>query len=243
MKVPTRLSVLALALVLAACSQAPAPSAPKLTGTLIDTGAPASALGATLLTIVPSEITAVDLVEVMPGMWATPAGPVASDGSIEIPLPAAADIPAAVLVGADEMLVIGTTTCPLIGASSTARFTSFGFFGSVPVPVVALLYFTGTLPTLASDEVIDFAAADYSQFDYRSISWVYATEDSHVTAGTTGCVVAGTTISADLHLKSGWNQVAATFEVDEGTGNLVGLTYADDDTSEIYFNAPVGGVL
>lgn len=241
MKVPTRLSVLILALALAACSQAPAPSAPKITGKVMGTSASSGpALGAAMFIISPDELGALDLAAVAPGMWVTPASPVGPGGSIEIPFPTVEQVPASLLVGADEMLYLGTTKCPLTGASAAARFTPVGFIEGLTVPSVMLLFFMGSAPAYASDEVIDFDAADYSVLAYRGISWVLATEGADLTAGAAGCVIDGATVHAELHLEKGWNQVAVTFERDPLTGDLVGATFGNDETEEVIFNAPVG---
>lgn len=239
----TRLSALVLALALAACSQAPAPSAPKITGKLEGGASTTPALGAAMFIAAPNELAPVDLREVIPGFWLTPVSPVGSDASIEVPFPTVAEIPASLLVGADEMLYVGEETCPLAGAPATARFTPVGFLEGLAVPGVLLFYFMGPLPAYASDEVMDFEAADYSLYDYRSISWVLATEDADLTAGAGGCLIAGATVHVDFHLKRGWNQVAVTFERDQVTGDVSGATYGNDDTSEVHFNVQMGGVL
>lgn len=230
---------------LAACAQAPRteeqPPVPSVTGTVNSPDPDFKVLGATMVMIEPSAISTATMTEVIPGLFASEPVAIAADGTFELPLPAAEDIPASVLAPAADFAEIeDLLECPLTASSTTARVSYLYVVGYLNLPGVVFLSIMGSGFSVATTAPVDFEGpGDMS--DYTIVSWLFASDDVSVVSGEVTCSFDGTPLTVELDLTAGWNQVALSFQHDPDTGDVTGVMFGNDDAEELYFNL-VGAV-
>ncbi len=192
----------ALAVVLAACSTPPptAPDEPSVDGStyaLYDAAPEAIAVGFVMLApeFLAAGVSAAELAELAPGVFAGEFVVVAGDGTFSVPLPAAADIPAATLVPlADAVTNFGGCT---VDASPLAAEASVTLFEGLSIPGLLAVTAEGTALMFAAEAELESEA----EFDATFYGWIFVDRDATLSA--TGCDV-----EADLELTEGWNQLA-----------------------------------
>lgn len=193
-------------------------------------------LGASMVMLDPSALTSATMTEVIPGLFASEPAAIAADGTFELPLPAAEDIPASVLAPAADLAEMeDLIECPLTADSITARVSYLYTAGFINLPGVAFLSIMGSGFSIATTAPVDFEGpGDIS--DYTIVTWLFATDDVSVTSGAATCSFDSTPLTVELDLTAGWNQVALSFQHDPDTGDVTGVVFGNDDTEELYFN-------
>lgn len=200
-------SVLALAAsaaLLAACgAPTPPPDVPSADGTayrFVPEAPDAIAVGLVLITpdLLPADVSASELIEVGPDVFAGEFALVGADGAFSVPLPAAADVPAATLVPLADA-VANFSACT-VDASPLAAEATFTVFEGVTVPGLIALTSEGTFLMYATDAELD---PDAMGFEGTAYGWMFVDRDAQLS--TSGCAY-----EADLELSEGWNQLAWT---------------------------------
>lgn len=231
-----------LALILAACGQPSEPRPTGLEGTVnTPTGAP-TVLAVAMLLIDdsgPSAITADALTQVSEGLYVGPLSPVAEDGSFTLPLPPAADIPANLLGDVQDFLSLlgGFPGCTLQASDPSVQATRL-LFEIVSIPTIATMTVEGLAITLASAEPIT-SVSDLNEVLQSGLqAFVYADGATTVTTDPAECANDSLTLSVDIALAEGWNQLEWSAEFDGST--LTGLALGNSTAEELHV-FPVGG--
>lgn len=231
-----------LALILAACGQPSEPPPAGLEGT-VTTPAGASAALAVAMVLIddsgPSAITADALTQIGEGAYVGPFSPVAEDGSFTLPLLPGEDLPANLLVDAEDFLslVDSFPGCALT-ASDPAVETTRLYFEILSIPAIAVLSIEGLAVTLASAEPLSSLADLGDVLQAGLQSFVYADGATTLTTDPAECDNASITLSVDLALARGWNQLEWSPQFDGST--LTGLALGNSTADDLYVY-PVGG--
>ncbi len=214
---------------------------PSVAGTVSYPTPDFKVLGASMVMLDPSALTSAAMTEVIPGLFASEPVAIAADGTFELPLPAAEDIPASVLAPAADLAVMeDLIECPLTADSITARVSYLYMAGYLNLPGVVFLSIMGSGFSIVTTAPVDFEGpGDIS--DYTIVTWLFATDDVSVTSGAATCSFDSAPLTVELDLTAGWNQVALSFQHDPDTGDVTGVVFGNDDAEELYFNV-VGAV-
>lgn len=230
---------LAAVIALTACSQAPqgGQRAPSVAGKVVSPYPDFMPQAASLLMVDSASLDTSAVNQVAPGVYTAGAAAIAADGSFELVLPKADELPAAVLVPANDLLKFGSASCTLTVSAAGARVSQYYSEGlTILVPGVVFLSFLGPTFSLTTTAPFDITDPGASVYDHELVSWLFATEDVAVASGELGCDVDGTPFTIDLDLKVGWNQVALGFELDPDTDAVIGAKLSNNDADELYFN-------
>ena len=220
------------------------PPPPGIAGTVVAPTPDLKYQGAALLMIDATVLTPVDVIELAPGLYSSELAPIGADGTFELPLPTAEELPAGLLVPAADFVVFGGggVTCVLAPTVPTANVVQYVVSGGIgfALPAVVLVGIAGGSATIATPTPIDFENPSVTLFDLEVVTWLYADEDVQVTSPVGGCDASGTPFFIDLDLKQGWNQAALSFEVDPVTELPSGVFLNNSAHEDLYFNA-IGG--
>lgn len=231
---------------LAACSQAPKseePAATYVRGEVVSPSPDYVPQSAFMIMVDEAELDTADVLRLGPGVYASDSVPVAADGTFELPLPEADEMPASVLVPGNDFFNFPGATCSITASVAGARVSQYyaeGVF--ILLPGVAFLSFLGPSFSITTTAPFDFSDSAAVLYEQTLVSWLFATEDVALSAGETGCDVGGDSLMIDLDLKAGWNQVGLSFEVDPDTEEVVGGALENNDTEQLYFNLMGGAV-
>lgn len=154
--------------------------------------------------------------EVDPGLHLGPVAPVGADGSVEVTLPAPADIPANVLQDVTAMFpaLENAPDCSLTASAAATQATPV-LFQLITVPGVFLVTFDGFIPAFMSDSGTNPLTVPAEDLDTWTVyTYIYADGPTSVASTGTDCTVPG--IDApfvfDLDLVEGWNEIAVTID-------------------------------
>ena len=202
------LAIVFVSALCAACGGPASPAVQAIVGRAVNPGGGA-VLGVGMVMFDPLLApTAVTVLPIGPGMYATGLVPAAVDGGFRLPLPAAADLPDAVLVAAEDFLVdlVSLADCALAADAPAARVIAHVFDGeSYPGLYAATL--DGLRLAVATERPVD--PTDIDAYDGRFLVWLYADRPVALTAVGAGC--AGS-LEVDLDLAAGWNVAGWTFD-------------------------------
>lgn len=231
---------LLLVVALAACGQTPPPedTGPETaSGTLNAPTAAPTFLGAAILLADAAMVVApAAVIEVQEGIFTGTMSPVNADGTVDIILPEADEMPASVLSPAGEFFYgFDYTTCEL-STSAPEALVSEVLLGLAPMPLPGMVFFSveGNAFAVTTPQPVDMDAADPSVTGF--VWWLYA--DSAVTVGTpaAGCDFNSIAMHIDLALEEGWNQVELLAEIDPVTDIATSATISNSAYEELYFN-------
>ncbi len=249
MKPITRVLALVFLIALVACGQVPPPElAPaSIKGTAISLDEFYVPQGAALLMVDSDTLdmtSAAAPVELAPGIYSTALAPIDADGKFEIFLPEGDEIPAGVTVQAAEFLELsGAETCALSATVADAQVSRMVTgFGPSAFPNVFFLSVFGSSPSFTTATPVDFDDPGFDESELQLVSWLYASTDVEITTPAGGCDMAGETLTVNLALTAGWNQVEMTFEADPDTSARLGTTISNSTAEELYFYAIGGSV-
>lgn len=171
------------------------------------------------------------IVDLGSGIFAGAFVPLEADGSFELSLPLAEEVPEALYRSADAFVqrVERIDGCTLVASDPAARATgTYGFLDVLiddPDEVFRLFFITTNLIALGTDGmlvgivsvdpwiVVDPAGADPEPVVAGTVTWVHADRAfDAVSAGT--CSADGVTLDVDVRLDEGWNQI--TWQLLEG---------------------------
>lgn len=230
--------VFAAVLVLAACGRAPTDSTPQayvISGTAVSPMPEYVPQGVVLLMADLDALAVTDVLELVPGIFSSAVAPVGADGSFDLVLPSADEMPAGVLTAATDFFRFGGATCTLDASVPTAQVSQYLAEGMALIfPGVAFLSLLSPSLSITTTEPFDFDTDDLT--DHTVVGWLFATEDVTVSSEEAGCDVGGDAVHIDVHLTAGWNQVALSFERDPDTDDVVAAHLNNNSATQLYFN-------
>ncbi len=201
--------------------------------------APVLAAGLLLVDDTPAPLA---VVELFPGYWSGPVGPVGSDDTVVIQLPPAVDLPESVMAPAGEFLLnIGLMAdCELVATVPTAHVT-YARIGSFATPGVVLYGSEGAIPGMVTNIPVFFGAPPALDVleALEVVTWLYADAATSITTTGTDCLDPDymQTLSVDIDLDAGWNQLSWRFVLDE-TDAITGVALGASSVDE-YFITPI----
>lgn len=210
--------------VLVGCGGGVLPGGAELRGTAVGSaGAPVLGVGFGMVDL--SMVTTAGLIPIGGATYVTGLHPVASDGSFRLPLPAAADIPTAVLAPADGFLFDPPAGCGLSADPPAALVSGHVFGDRGALPGVYVASTDGLAFAAVTETAIDMT--DPKAYAGRFLVWLYADRPVLVAAVGAGC--AGK-LDLLLSLERGWNAVGYVYDQPtdsftvrgaEGVGNVI----------------------
>ncbi len=230
-------------LVIAACSQ-PAeqqPTGPQ--GTVhTPSGAP-TMLGVTLFFIdfdSAATLSPATVVEAGEGIYVGPITTIAEDGSFTLELPEGSDLPAALMGSAEDFVhsFSMVASCDLVASDPTVNVTKT-VFELVTIPGIALLSIDGLMIAVGTAEQLPDAPTSEELYAARFQTWVYADGPTTVVTDPAVCEDPDLTLSVDVSLTAGWNQLEWTIVVDE-LGVPTGIELGNSTAEELHV-LPLGG--
>ncbi len=247
MKHLTRVVAFVALIALAACGQAPPiePQAQSIAGTVVSPDPTVKFQGAALLMMDPDALAPADVIEIVPGAYSSAMTPIAADGSFELPLPTAEELPANLLQPATGFIRAVDSTCELAASVPSAKVTQYlvGAGPAMIVPAVYVMGIFGSALTVVTPTAIDFDDPGLEIYDLQMVSWLYADADVAVTSPDGGCITGSQPLFVDLDLEKGWNQVVLRFVTEPGTVPAVvtEMNVSNGTFEDLYFNA-IGGL-
>lgn len=196
-------------------------------------------LGASLVIVDADLILAASFTEVQAGLFMGPVAPIAADGSVSVILPAAADVPATVLVDASFLVpdLNIALDCELVASGPSTRVTPV-LVQPFTLPGVFLTSFQGVMPAFLTDSEVNPVTLPVEEQEQVAL-YVYVYSDGSTTVATSGtdCQMASfvTNLAVDVSLSPGWNQLVWTLEFDElGDPELARL--GNGDAQELFLH-------
>ncbi len=224
-------------LIVAACSQPSEqpPAGPQGTVHEVE-GAPVM-LGAAMFFVDitgPMALDPASVIEAEPGLYLGPVTGIGADGSFALELPEGSELPAALMEDADYFVynALTSASCSLVASDPTVDVTTAAF-ELVTVPGIALLSVEGLIPAIATAEELSVPITDEEVFAARFQTWVYADGPTTVVTDPAVCDDAGSSVSVDVSLASGWNQLEWTILTDE-LGDFAGLALGNSTADELH---------
>lgn len=183
----------------------------------------------------------VAVIELFPGLWSGPVSPVGADGTVMVQLPPAGDLPESVMAPAGEFLINieGMTDCTLVATVPSTQVT-YAAIDFLVIPGVVLYTASSPYPAMMTNIPVSFDAPPSQDVleALEIITFVYADAATSISSSGTDCFDPSTsqTLTVDIDLDTGWNQLAWRFTFDE-TDTPTGLTLGNSEADE-YFVAP-----
>ncbi|MBX3143652.1 MAG: hypothetical protein KF813_07850 [Trueperaceae bacterium] len=242
-RLATRLLLPLLALTLfAACSQPSDPQPQRQEATVYVGPEIPTAVGAAMIMI---DLSAMPIlrsaaIEIFDGFYLSPLAPVAADGSVAFELPAAADVPAAVMTDVEYFLpwIDSFTGCTL-EASNPSVSATYLLFELISIPGVAILTVEGLYLAVATSEPVTPTTTFNEILQSGLQSWVYADGATTVTTDPGVCPGdSGPSLAVDISLNQGWNLLE--WEVGMDGSTVESLSLVNSTAEEIYLMAAGG---
>ncbi len=245
MKTVIRVIALVSLTALVACGQPMplpqvAPASIKGTATAVTPAGTFVPVGAALILADPA-VTTTSLetlagpVEAAPGLYVGAMAVVDADGKFELTLPDWDDMPAGLTAPAAQFFKLpGAEACVLTASVPGAQVSKMVFFfGPLAAPGVLLLSIEGVALSIATPTPVDFADPAVKIYDQTLLSWLHTDADVNISTPPGGCAVGTQTVTIDLALTEGWNQVASTFEADSAD-TLLGTNVTNNASEDVY---------
>lgn len=200
---------------------------------------PVPVLGVSLLMFTEeSMVGPASVTEVEEGIFLGPVSPVGDDGTVNLVFPSGDELPADLLhpvtnlISSLDLLAPG---CELTVGTPGVTVTQVGL--PLMMPNVVLLLAEMVIVGSVTDTPIDYDSTDDADYySHGVIMFVHADGATSVGTGEDCDVPGGATVSVDVDLVPGWNQVAWHFDWDAVTEEVTGVTLVNDTTESPVIN-------